>query len=419
MDTRRRRLTLVVIVLSNFCAVCCMSLIAPFFAIEATKKGVSLTVVGVIYSSSELVIFLSSPVFGYLLSTFSPRLFYIGGLCLFGCCDIIFGCLGTVTSTIPFIVACFFVRSIEALGTASVMTSSFTIAGICYPERIATVYGVLKSATGAALMIGPAIGGGFYEVGGHSQRIRDRVDGFARVAEPYTSSNLSPVSPTKRQSRFHVLGNPSVWFGILSIAVTFFGTGCALPFYAKHLTQFHLSQGIIGVIYMTAPAGFALSTPLWGYLLDKHLSETPTLWVGLCCVSVSFLLFGPAPFLGVVPMLWLSILTYSIIGLSFAPVSVSAMKSIYRGARDGGLEDDGATFGFLAGIIQSSTYIGTFSGPLLGGIIVDHFGFQWLMTACSILIMVTCLSFLPFLVITLWRKYRLRTANTGGYLELE
>ncbi|XP_046584313.1 MFS-type transporter SLC18B1-like [Haliotis rubra] len=118
-------------------------------------------------------------------------------------------------------------------------------------------------------------------------------------------------------------------------------------------------------------------------------------------------------------MLWLSILTSSFIGLSFAPVSVSAMKSIYRGARDRGLKDDGATFGFLAGIIQSSTYIGTFSGPLLGGIIVDHFGFQWLMAACSILIIVTGLSFTPFVGITLWREYRLRNANTGGYLELE
>lgn len=28
----------------------------------------------------------------------------------------------------------------EALGTASVMTSSFTIVGLCFPGRIATVY---------------------------------------------------------------------------------------------------------------------------------------------------------------------------------------------------------------------------------------------------------------------------------------
>ncbi|XP_048259854.1 MFS-type transporter SLC18B1-like [Haliotis rufescens] len=191
----------------------------------------------------------------------------------------------------------------EALGTASVMTSSFTIVGLCFPGRIATVYGVLKSVSGAALMIGPALGSGFYELGGYG--LPFWVLGGCTFACGCASYVILPhqdtVPPTQRPSGFAVFGSPSVWFGILAIYAAFFTFNSMYPFYAQHLTQFHLSQGIIGLIFMIPPSVYAFATPLWGYLLDKHVSAVPTLWVALWCLSTSTLFFGPAPFLGFVP----------------------------------------------------------------------------------------------------------------------
>ncbi|XP_071092502.1 MFS-type transporter SLC18B1-like [Haliotis cracherodii] len=423
-DTKRNKLTLAIVLLSNFCAVCCTSLIAPFFAIEATKKGASETVIGLIYSSSEFIVFITSPVFGHLLSKYRPRTFYMVGVCVFGCCDIIFGCLDHLPSGIPFIVACFIVRSLEALGTAAVMTSSFAIVGLCFPERIATFYALLKSVSGAAYMIGPAIGGGFYELGGYG--LPFWVLGSCTFACGCASCVMLPhqdaVPSTQRRSSVAVsyaLRSPSLWFGALSIYAAYFGLASVGPFLANHLTQFYVSQVNISLIFMTGPAAYSLSAPLWGYLLDKKVSAIPTLWVALCCLSANYLFFGPAPFLGFVPtLLWLTILMFAFTGFTTAPVIVSAMKCIYQGARDMGQRDDGATLGFLAGIIQSSNYIGTFSGPIVSGIVVDHFGFPWAMVGCSVLVTITWLSLTPYFGVTLWSKGKLKNANTEDYIEI-
>lgn len=45
------------------------SLISPFFPPEAEDKGVSSTVVGLIFGSYELVIFATSPIYGSIVST--------------------------------------------------------------------------------------------------------------------------------------------------------------------------------------------------------------------------------------------------------------------------------------------------------------------------------------------------------------
>ncbi|XP_071092515.1 MFS-type transporter SLC18B1-like [Haliotis cracherodii] len=326
-----------------------MTVPKTIFSLQATKKGASQTVIGLIYSSSEFVVFIASPVFGHQLSKYRPRTIYTAGVYVFGCCDIIFGCLDHLRSGIPFIVACFIVRSLEALGTAASMTS---IVGLCFPERIATVYAVLKSVSGAAFMIGPAIGGSFYELGGYG--LPFWVLGSCTFACGCASYVVLPhqdaVPSTQRRSSVavaHALRSPSLWFGALSIYAAFFGFASVGPFFAQHLTQFNVSQGTISLIYMAHPAAYSLSAPLWGYLRR-----------GECPSNSPFLKNNGAEAPQGPSVLWLTILIYAFNGFSAAPVIVSAMKCIYQGARDMVQKDDGGTLGFLAGIIQSSNYIG-------------------------------------------------------------
>lgn len=54
--------------LVDFMSFCAMSIMAPFFPQEADKKGMSETVSGFVFSFYALVMFLSSPVFGKIVS---------------------------------------------------------------------------------------------------------------------------------------------------------------------------------------------------------------------------------------------------------------------------------------------------------------------------------------------------------------
>ena len=56
--TTRQKLVLISLCLVDFTSFCAMSILAPFFPQEATEKGVSITVSGLIFSVYALIVFL-------------------------------------------------------------------------------------------------------------------------------------------------------------------------------------------------------------------------------------------------------------------------------------------------------------------------------------------------------------------------
>lgn len=66
--TRKQKLTLTSLALADFISFCSMSIMAPFFPREAAEKGLSDTLSGFIFSFYALVVFLTSPIFGKIVS---------------------------------------------------------------------------------------------------------------------------------------------------------------------------------------------------------------------------------------------------------------------------------------------------------------------------------------------------------------
>ncbi|XP_046584319.1 MFS-type transporter SLC18B1-like [Haliotis rubra] len=400
----KKRLLLVVIAASNFCVLCCVSLIAPFYAIEAAKKGVGETVIGVIYGCSEFVIFLTSPIIGYLLSKFSPRSFYIVGLWMFGICEVLFGWMNRLPAGPLFVVPCLVLRTVEALGTAAVLTSSFAIVGHTFPETVVSVYGILETVVSLGFMAGPAIGGGLYQLGGYG--LPFWALGTCTVFFGCVSYALLPtldhVESTKNSS-LPLLRSPEVWFGICSIFVALFATVIMHPVYAEHLGQFNLTQSEIGFAFAACPAAFSVSSMTCGYLLENCAPAVPVLVAGMICGAIIYLFLGPAPFICVSSTLWLSVLTVGLVGLCTAPIVVSSIKYIFAQARRLGYSESNATFGMISGTIHAANYLGTFTGPLVGGVLTEHFGFAWAMTSCIPVLMLPLLLFGPLLLFR-WRN---------------
>lgn len=61
-------MTLAVLALVDFMAFCSMSIMAPFFPREAAEKGLSDTLTGFVFSFFALIMFLTSPIFGKIVS---------------------------------------------------------------------------------------------------------------------------------------------------------------------------------------------------------------------------------------------------------------------------------------------------------------------------------------------------------------
>lgn len=104
-------MTLASLALVDFMSFCSMSIMAPFFPREAAEKGMSDTISGFVFSFYALVMFITSPIFGKIVSALvcygfqsraisfvslqlpkiGPKFLFLTGMFLAGACNLLFG----------------------------------------------------------------------------------------------------------------------------------------------------------------------------------------------------------------------------------------------------------------------------------------------------------------------------------------
>ncbi|XP_046565540.1 MFS-type transporter SLC18B1-like [Haliotis rubra] len=184
--------------------------------------------------------------------------------------------------------------------------------------------------------------------------------------------------------------------------------------------QFNISQSVIGVIYATCPGAYSVSCMVSASILERNVPAVPVLVTGICCLAIDFLFIGPAPILSFVEStLWLSILSMGLVGIFTAAVVTSAVKYIFKQARNLGYDNSNSTFGLLSGLIQSPTYFGSFIGPLLGGALTEHFGFAWAMTWSILVIMLPLLLCCTLICFRSWHVWQPSILKQDNYVTLE
>ncbi|XP_048236762.1 MFS-type transporter SLC18B1-like [Haliotis rufescens] len=334
----RRLLCFAVLFIGNTFASCCISLLGPFFPVEAAKKGASKTVVGFIFSCPELVVFLTSPLFGALLSEISPRFMCVSGLWVFSSCVILFGWLSKSPPGWIFIGLCFATRVVEALGTASYMTSCLTIAAGLFPDRKPTIYSLLEIGVTVGFAVGPAIGGFLFECGGYAMPFWTLggclfIVGVATLIflqqnEHHEHSQVSP------QSTFLLLRSPLVSLGVLCLTCNCYVFTVWVPGFAQHLQQFGLKTSTIGLLFLTLPLTYITVSLIFSFLIPPKIPDIPIILTSLSALSVAMLLYGPAPFLTFLPRaLWLQIFSTVCMGFFTLFVYIGAISCIFTGIR--------------------------------------------------------------------------------------
>jgi len=73
--------------------------------------------------------------------------------------------IGSANGDTLFVVFCFTLRIFLAIGCTASATASFAVTASVFPDHVATVFGLLETATGLGMMVGPALGGVLYQVG--------------------------------------------------------------------------------------------------------------------------------------------------------------------------------------------------------------------------------------------------------------
>ncbi|XP_064092404.1 uncharacterized protein LOC135205570 [Macrobrachium nipponense] len=164
--SRKQLLTLASMLLIDLSSFASMSVLAPFFPKQARSLNLSTTFDGVVFSVYAFVIFIVSPVIGKFLPLMNSRKVYLVGIVIAGVFDICFGMTYWLRSPEVFAVITITLRIITALGTAAFLTVIYAVVPVLFPEDMNMVNGMLETAVGIGMCVGPAVGVWLYSIGG-------------------------------------------------------------------------------------------------------------------------------------------------------------------------------------------------------------------------------------------------------------
>lgn len=386
--TLRNIFTIISICIVYFVVFAACSVYSPFFPSEARDKGVSGAVVGLILGTYSFVIFIFSPFCGVLITKYGPRFVLYSGLVLCGGSLVLFGFCGQIVDRDAFTALCFMLRATSAIGGAAAETSALTILLEKFPDNVGMVSGVVEICTGGAFSFGPVMGGILYTVGGF--KLPFIVMGGTMIAViPILALTLGKGDKKnddkESTSTSKVLKIPTA----VMLSVCFIICGLSFsylePIFGPHLKQMDQNPTQIGLAFLYWSGTYALLAPVVGCIGDKTKCYRTMIILGFIGFVIGHLLLGPAPFLTFLPAktIWLVILSMFLYGISGALGFVPIMPELIKTLRVNGMPDNSSTNALVSSIYSSMNYLGATIGPILAGVLDEHFGFEWAMSVAA------------------------------------
>ncbi|TNN44025.1 MFS-type transporter SLC18B1 [Liparis tanakae] len=288
--------------------------------------------------------------------------------------------LDRVPSGATFITLCFVVRSVDALGFAAAMTSTFAMTARIFPNNVATVLGSLEVFTGLGLILGPPLGGWFYQLFGYEVPFM-LLGGLLLVMVPFNIYVLPSIeADPSKDSFFPLLTKGKIILTCYAVFTLSGGLGfldATLSLFAI-AKVFGLSVGHVGLILLGLSLPYCLVSPIIGFITDKYPSTRCWFVVsGGIATAFGFFMLGPAPFLHIPSPLWLLVLMLGVVGLSLAISVIPMFPEIITCAYEKGYEEGLGTLGMVSGLFGAFWSLGMFYGPTVGGLITQHLSFEW------------------------------------------
>ena len=369
-----------------------VSLMYTFFPAEASRRGLSQKLISGVFSCFAVTQLASYPLLARLTPTVGVHRVYSAGLATAAITTIAFGTLEHIKDPTIFISACFAVRMVEAFGVAAINTCAFTVVSSCMPESASVAVGYIAAAQSVGMAVAPAAGGGLFALGGFG--VPFYVLGVLMLMMYVASTWLLPAvcdahAPEDNflQRLWTLAGSSEAWVCCCVVATysgEFAAFGSSLSPYA--ISALNMPTSEIGLLFLAASSAYAVSSVLWGRLLEP-LSNPYYIMSGcMLMVSCSLLLMPPWPVLatlGLHPSRWLMGGAMVLHEVAFSGPFAPCLKLMNLGARRHGLSDSVATRALVSSVFGTAFSLGQVVGPLSGGALVDWIGFPDMMAVLA------------------------------------
>ena len=369
--TKRQKLFLAIFSMINLCNALQYSLLAPFYPKEAEIHGVTASQFGIVFGIYDLGLFISSIIFGKYLNDIGPTVLYFTGAVTTGLACIAFGFLNLTSNKYIFLSLSYVLRIILGLGTSATFVSSFSLIVKEFPESVGTSFSILETCFGAGLIVGPALGGALYEIGGYTLPFLVMGSIFTTVA---IITRARAIVPEVGKSESATFFNSSLISKALKVVpvliynyivfVCYFDIGFIQATLELHIRSLNLSPLATGIVFISSGIAYVVTTPFWGQTCDKHVDLLEILiCIGSLIKIFAFLLIGPAPFVTLRKSIGQCILALALYGLGNGAMLIASFAGVQASIIRHRFPQNMSSFGVVTGIWIAFSALGGFVGP--------------------------------------------------------
>ncbi|XP_037076482.1 MFS-type transporter SLC18B1-like [Pollicipes pollicipes] len=370
---------------------CPVALMIPFFPLGARRRGVSQTVTDAVFSCFALAQLVVYPLTGRLVPRVGASRSYSLGLVLAGVSTVASGVLPLIDSTRAFIAACFVTRVVEAVAISALNTAALTVVANKFLERTNTAVGITETMTGVGISLGPAIGGGLYQLGGYG--LPFYVLGVLMLTCAGLTALLMP-SVGKPVRRTHACPWPTlrVFAGsaevrlccVMLLTVSISWTAIDLSIEPYVVVAISVTPAQLRLYFLAVACACIPFSAVWGRAHDSvhntHALTTPCI-VG---AALGLLLLAPSPLpYGLRPSWWLLGVGWTIKEISQRGAFIPLFSRILKTCLTSGLGDTVVTQLFVSSVFWTVFSVGNVMGSTVGGMIFDVTSFPVLATVLA------------------------------------
>jgi MFS family permease len=348
-------------------------------------KGVSQTVVGMIFGASPVGSFLLSFVFGKRMMQIGRKRLMALGICMEATAVFTFGFIDFLTDTNLYIAISYASRLLMGIGLTGFGTASYAFAAAHYPDQLMGKIAMIELFAGLGLMAGPIFGALVYAIGGYVSVFLTLGSLFFALV-PYLWKNIpadEPYEPPKHQiSYFSLLKIRKLLLTFLVPTFTIAGIASIEPTLQPHLLQYGLSHEVAAACFIIGTFSYSMVMPVVNKF-PAHWDKRIIINIGMLLAAVCQFLLGPTPGL-LPPKLWITILGLFIQGYGCAITLIPAMPEMLKAAAPHFPHSKDDLSDRISGLLSAGFALGNLVGPQVGGYLADHYGFPWGATVIGI-----------------------------------
>lgn len=371
-----------------------MSVLTPFLPLELAKCGCGSVLVGAIFAAYPLANFVAVPLSTRLCKTLGRSKAFITGSMIEALFGIFFGYAHLFVPLAAQKWTYLGIRFTQGLGSSIAYTALMAWVTDRFRSRLASVLGFQEAVGGVGYMMGPPIGGFLHGIAGMAlpllvcsllvlASIPSLFWSILVMKEPAVSDDDDEEEEDTRSNNNSVSENDLTVASLVNVStvnssfVTFvaaIGFGFISPVAAphfRHVLSEDISAGSIGLLLAIPAFLYAIFSPLSGILAESYGCKQ-TMFFGMVLLLVTYLLFGPFPYLtelfglaSYTKGMWTDqVLSLVLLGIGAAFAFVPSLPDMQKSVEEMGPEATNAIAGYFNGVYC----LGEAAGPILAGL---------------------------------------------------